>query len=64
MRYNVEIFEKKSGRTEVIIGKDMSIEDASKRQRTGLGRVNKRYGVRVVKIPVDASADYEITGDD
>lgn len=60
MRYNVEIFDKKTGHAEVIIGKDMSYNDASKRKATGLTRINNRYDVRIIAVPFDDTFEYEI----
>jgi hypothetical protein len=47
--YNVEIFEYATGKTEAVIGKNMTERAADKRQMTGLMRVNEDFGVRVVE---------------
>ncbi len=55
--YNVEIFERATGKTETVIGKNMTDRQASRRQATGMMRVNKDFGVRVVEVLSEADAE-------
>jgi len=48
-RYRVEIFEYKTGKTEEIIGRNMSESRAERREMTGLSRCNSNYGCRMVE---------------
>lgn len=47
--FNVEIFEYATGKTEAVIGTNMTEEKAEKRQLSGLRRCNSDYGVRIVE---------------
>lgn len=49
-RYNVEIFEYATGKTEAVIWENMTERQAEKREMTGLMRCNDEYGVRMVEI--------------
>ena len=49
-RFNVEIFEYATGKTEAVIGKNLNKRKADKRQETGLSRCNSDFGVRLVKL--------------
>ncbi len=46
-RYNVEIFEYATGKTEAVIGKNLTERKAERRLETGLSRCNPDYGVRI-----------------
>lgn len=47
-KFKVEIFEYKTGKTTVIIGRGLSKEKAEKRERIGLSRCNNDYGCRII----------------
>ena len=49
-RYNVEIFEYATGKTERVIGQNMTEERANKREMTGLSRCNNVYGCRMFEV--------------
>lgn len=46
--YKVEIFCYKTGKTEAVIGKGLSLERAERRELTGLSRCNESYGTRTI----------------
>lgn len=48
-RYRVEIFEYATGKTEAVIGKNLSERKAERREMTGLSRCNENYGCRTVE---------------
>ncbi len=49
-KFNVEIFEYATGKTEAIIGTNLRESKAEKRQLTGLSRINNNYGVRIIEV--------------
>ncbi len=48
-RFRVEIFEYKTGKTEAVIGKNLTEEKADRREMTGLSRCNSDFGVRIIE---------------
>ena len=48
-RFDVEIFEYATGKTESVIGTNLSESKAERREETGLSRCNENYGCRTVE---------------
>lgn len=49
-RFDVEIFEYKTGKVEAVIGKNLTERKAERRVETGLMKCNPNYGVRTVEV--------------
>ena len=49
-RYNVEIFNYRTGETVSVIGKNMTEDRAEKREMIGLSRCNSDHGCRMVEV--------------
>jgi len=49
-RYDVEIFEYATGKTERVIGTNLSERKAEQRELTGLSRCNENFGCRMIEI--------------
>lgn len=47
--YRVEIYEYTTGKTEVVIGRNLSKRKAERREMTGLSRCNSNYGCRMIE---------------
>ncbi len=49
-RFDVEIFEYATGKTERVIGRNLRESKAEQRELTGLSRCNSNFGVRMVEV--------------
>ena len=56
-RFDVEIWEYATGKTEAVIGSNLTAEKAERREMTGLRRCNSDFGTRIVPHKSDKCLD-------